>query len=146
MESGYNVHLDRTCYNITYYTESASVQPGTVLFGIKIFIESGVSGLVAVFLPGGVMEFSERESGFTFTALNSPTVTIHSIDIVAGQYSPELGVNNDLTFDTYTATITVAVPPPLIDYEVVLNIISKPFLQMYQFFILLLNCRSMCWC
>ena len=88
MESGYNVQLDRTCYDISYATESDRVNPGTFLFNITIFAEADITGTVFLALPdpqinlGGI---GGSGSAHVFFITSSSSVTTYNFSIVTGK-------------------------------------------------------------
>ena len=124
MGSNYTVRLDRTCYDISYATESDEVVPGTYLFNITIFIEAGVTGTVLLGVPDSeiALEGISGSAHFITIASSSQSVTIHSFNIVAGtsREGPNLVINS------YSASVRVALnTPPFRVSPVSLTIYSK---------------------
>ena len=113
MESGYNVQLDRTCYNINYATESDGVEPGTVLFNITIFVEDRVTGIVLLALPDSEIGLEGIGGSAHSIIITNPlqSVATYSFNIVAG--TTREGTN--LAIGSY----------PLLSVRVTLN--SPPF-------------------
>ena len=111
MGSGYDAQLDRTCYDISYATESDAVEPGTFLFNITIFFEARVEGTVYLALPdpqinlGGI---GGSGSAHFFSITSSSSVTTYNFSIVTGK---SIGENN-LLIGSYQVTIRMAFDNP----------------------------------
>ena len=124
MGSGYNVRLDRTCYNISYATESDEVEPGTELFNITIFVEDGITGLIALGVPDSEIGLKGiGGSAHVFSISSSSSVTTYTFNIVAGNDRDE----NNLAIGSYPGlSVRVALNgPPFQISPVNLTIYSK---------------------
>ena len=117
MGSGYDVRLDRTCYDISYATESDAVEPGTELFNITIFVEDGITGLFVLGVPDSEIGLKGiGGSAYTIMIINPPSVITFNFSIVAGTSIGEtnllLGSYPDLsvrvTFGTYNPEFQIS--------------------------------------
>ena len=111
MGSNYTVRLDRTCYDISYATESSGVDSGTVLFNITIFVEAGVTGTVLLGVPDPQIGLEGISGSAHFiTIIRSSSVTTHSFNIVAetsiGESNLAIGSYPDLS-----VRVTLNFPP-----------------------------------
>ena len=124
MGSGYTLQLDRTCYNISYATESDEVVPGTYLFNITIFVEAEVTGMIFLALPDPEIALEGIGGSAHSIAItgSSQSVTTHSFNIVAG--TSREGPN--LVIGSYSPSVRVALnAPPFQVSPVNLTIYSK---------------------
>ena len=124
MGSGYNLQLDRTCYNINYTTESDEVVPGTYLFNITIFVEAGVTGTVLLGVPNSEIALEGIGGSAHSITITSPSqnVTTYNFSIAAGT---DRGGNN-LAIGSYSASVILALNlPPFQTTPVSLTIYSK---------------------
>ena len=111
MGSGYNVRLDRTCYDISYATESDVVEPGTELFDIKIFVEDGITGLIVLGVPDSEIGLKGIGGSAHSIIITSPlqSVTTYNFSIVAGT---SIGETNLLLGSYPDLSVRVTFNPP----------------------------------
>ena len=124
MGSDYDVQLDRTCYDISYATESDAVEPGTELFNITIFVEDGITGLIVLGVPDSQIGLKDIGGSAHSIIITSPlpSVTTYNFTIVAGT---SIGETN-LLLGSYQVSIRMAFnPPPFQNTPVNLTIYSK---------------------
>lgn len=123
MRSGFTITLDKTCYNVTYYTENMHIEPGTLLFNVTIFVEDGVTGIVFIAVPDpeiGIAHISGSAHAISIT--NSQSTKIITISIVSGT---QVGAEK-LTVGQYHVSIRLALnTPPLKIFPIFLTIMSK---------------------
>ena len=125
MGSNYTVRLDRTCYDISYATESSGVDSGTVLFSITIFVEAGVMGTVLLALPDPQIGLEGISGSAHFIIITSPlqSVTTYNFSIVAGT---SIGGSTNLEIGSHNVSVRVALnAPPFQISPVNLTIYSK---------------------
>lgn len=124
MGSGYNLQLDRTCYDISYATESDAVESGTELFNITIFVEDGITGLFVLGVPDSEIGLKGiGGSAHTMMITNPSSVTTYNFSIVAGT---SIGATNLLLGSYPDLSVRVALNgPPFQTSPVNLTIYSK---------------------
>ena len=123
MRSGFTITLDKTCYNVTYYTENMHIEPGTLLFNVTIFVEDGVTGIVLIAVPETEIGFAHISgSAHVIAITNSQNTKIITMGIVSGT---QIG-GEKLTVGQYYASIRLALnAPPFKNYPIFLTIMSK---------------------
>ena len=112
MGSGYDVQLDRTCYDISYATESDRVNPGTFLFNITIFVEAGIAGTVFLALPDPQINLEGiggSGSAHVFSVTSSSSVTTYNFSIVVGT---SIDGKTNLAIGSYQVSIRMAFGNP----------------------------------
>ena len=123
MGSNYTLQLDRTCYNISYATESDGVEPGTVLFNITIFVEARVTGTVLLGVPNSEIGLEGIGGSAHAFFSSSSSVTTYSFNIVAGT---SIGETNLLIGSYPDLSVILALnSPPFQTTPVSLTIYSK---------------------
>lgn len=123
MRSGFTITLDKTCYNVTYYTENMYIEPGTLLFSVTIFVEDGITGTVFIAVPDAEIGIAHISGSAHFiTITDSQNTKIITIGIVSGT---KAGAET-LTVGQYYVSIRLALnAPPFKIYPIFLTIMSK---------------------